>query len=53
MLEPHELKLAHGFTTDDVPHPNKRQLVCQIANAVPTGPERELIARVITSLERL
>jgi DNA (cytosine-5)-methyltransferase 1 len=50
MLQPHELKLAQGFTPDYVLHGNKRQQVCQIGNAVPSGPERELVSRVIESL---
>ena len=50
MLELHELKLAQGFTPDYVLHDTKRQQVCQIANAVPSGPQRELVTRVIDSL---
>lgn len=51
MLQPHELKLASGFTEDYVLAGNKRDRVAQIGNAVTAPAEAELVRRCLESLD--
>lgn len=50
MLQPHELKLASGFTSDYVLTGKKRDQVAQIGNAVTAPAEAELVRRCMESI---
>lgn len=51
MVQPHELKVASGFTADYTLHGTKRDQVCQVGNAVTAPAEAELVRRAIASLD--
>jgi DNA (cytosine-5)-methyltransferase 1 len=51
MLQPHELKVGSGFPLEYVLHGKKRDRVAQIGNAVNPPASRELVQRVLASLD--
>jgi DNA (cytosine-5)-methyltransferase 1 len=51
MLQPHELKLASGFTSDYLLHGTKRDQVRQIGNAVTAPAQQELTSRVLAAMD--